>query len=1261
MNYDYESLGPERFQLFCQSLLNSEFPRSQFYPIGQPDGGRDAITYYKRNSSSDEFRVFQVKFVRKDDKLTTEWLEDILKKEHKKINALIKKGAKEYFILTNLTGTSHLDSGTIDKVNQILKKYIYIPSYCWWRNDLNIKLDVNWDLKWIYPELFSTNDLLRIIIENRLSSDNRERRFNAINSYIADQFDTESKVKFKQIELQNNLLDLFIDVPISPKSQGNISHKQNHLFNLLSRIGPDIKHLKDLGYNIKSNLERYYEDEEGFVGASTFFLSELIQQYSCPIVLEGGPGQGKSTITQYICQVHRSRLLNKVEELKKIPTHHLKSPIRLPIKIDLRDFASWVSNTNPFKISGENENLQTKNKSLDSFIAAHIEHYSDIEFDVNDLHELLKISKLLLVLDGFDEVADINLRQEIVNVITKGIRRIKTFSADIQVIITSRPAAFINSPSFSKDEYEYYFLDSVNSGLIEIYSDKWIKSKQLSNKEGAEIKKILKEKLTQPHIKDLAKNPMQLAILISLIHTKGYSLPDKRAAFYDSYIEVFFNRESEKDATVRTYRDLIIELHQYIAWIIHRDAELGSNGRIRQDKLVELLENYLLNEEHDTTIARRLFDKMAERVVALVSRIEGTFEFEVQPLREYFCAKYLYSTAPYSPTGKEKNGTKPDRFDAMAKNFYWLNVLRFYCGCFDKGELPTIIDRLIELTEDENYQYISHPRELSAILLSDWIFAQYPKLMKEVVKILLNGLGLRTLLSSDMGYSYRSSEISLPHNSGRDEIVNECFSLLKTYPPKDYSLELINIILSNDNGKIQEIWEKEIINKKGNSLINWITYGLYLRIIHRLEDSKLLSLFEDKKNLSKKVFILIQAGKGVFVESIPDIAEKISENALNGSTENSPTSKLDCFISFFWRTLDPNLFFSIINNSENIPCLKLLNRHFYFESYKEDLNFPKTPFLNNLNTSKYQTFLSLMFKELSKTSKYWNQSFEPWEIIIEKGSSIFGERCAFYNIVSIGASIKIDPDGISDLDSLFDQEKPLIKRARFARLKSKNMTWWKTQFNNIQTTNNAYFYLIMIITWASTSTISKLINQISQCIEKLNDEEFYTLYLNLKKICNINMQNAHYKNYENIDITHYRLNTKLLKILAIKLKGKNLIDFRDHYLKDYNGSDIDIFSMLEETALDGIINAKDIEKNLMIVKNCYTNGILSERRIYEFEIMRQHYGESKLDPKYAKLILTEPSHYPRFLVQIAESSFKNQILKNIKSVKDIATEENWFN
>ena len=67
------------------------------------------------------------------------------------------------------------------------------------------------------------------------------------------------------------------------------------------------------------------------------------------------------------------------------------------------------------------------------------------------------------------------------------------------------------------------------------------------------------------------------------------------------------------------------------------------------EKLRTLLIDYLSTEGYKKSLVDDLLVCMIERVGALVSRVEGTYEFEVQPLREYFVAKHLYVTAPPSP------------------------------------------------------------------------------------------------------------------------------------------------------------------------------------------------------------------------------------------------------------------------------------------------------------------------------------------------------------------------------------------------------------------------------------------------------------------------------------------------------------------------------------------------------------------------------------------------------------------------------------
>jgi hypothetical protein len=87
---------------------------------------------------------------------------------------------------------------------------------------------------------------------------------------------------------------------------------------------------------------------------------------------------------------------------------------------------------------------------------------------------------------------------------------------------------------------------------------------------------------------------MQLAILLSLIQTRGGSLPDKRTALYDNYVELFFNRESEKSDVVRDHRDLLIDIHRYLAWVLHAESQTKQDrGSVTADRLRELVTDYL--------------------------------------------------------------------------------------------------------------------------------------------------------------------------------------------------------------------------------------------------------------------------------------------------------------------------------------------------------------------------------------------------------------------------------------------------------------------------------------------------------------------------------------------------------------------------------------------------------------------------------------------------------------------------------------------
>ena len=188
--------------------------------------------------------------------------------------------------------------------------------------------------------------------------------------------------------------------------------------------------------------------------------------------------------------------------------------------------------------------------------------------------------------------------------------------------------------------------------------------------------------------------------------------------------------------------------------------------------LREAIRTYLETEEHDSQLAGELVKGTVERVGALVSRVEGMFEFEVQPLREYFAARHLYQTAPYSPVGHARKGTRPDRFDALARSFYWTNVTRFFCGFYDVGELGSLVDGITELNDKSKYNLINRPRRLAMMLLSDQVFSQAPKAIKRLIAFIAAEPGFQRLTSASTQQLRR--DMSLPAKAGGSALFVAC-------------------------------------------------------------------------------------------------------------------------------------------------------------------------------------------------------------------------------------------------------------------------------------------------------------------------------------------------------------------------------------------------------------------------------------------------------------------------------------------------------
>lgn len=1248
MDYLYENLGEDRFQELCQSLLLRELPNVQCFPIRQPDGGRDAVAYIAPIKGSGQiepsFIVFQVKYVRKPlaEDEPHKWLINILNNEVPKLVSLIPKGATSFYLLTNIPGTAHFEVGSIDKVNQIMSDSfsgLNISSYCWWRDDLNRRMDNATDLKWLYPEIMGGADLLRLIIESGLTEE-KERRALAIKTFLRKQYTDDEDVRFKQIELQNKLLDLFVDVPLA------IQH---------STTSP----AERLQYSITRNISRLCRTPNTQVGAATALLNRPVQESIPQIVLEGAPGQGKSTLAQYVCQVHRMRLLGETEALSKLPEEHRRDSIRLPFKVDLRDLATWFSKQDPFTPE-ENKDIPDQwAPSLEAFLAAQVHfHSGGVEFSVSDLHAVIKLSSVLIVLDGLDEVADLSQREEVVKQIISGVNRLRDVAASLQVLITSRPTAFTPSVGFPDDQFPHLQLDSLTQPLILSYAEKWNRTQKLSSRDAANVIRIMKQKVELPHLKDLARNPMQLSILLSLIHTHGASLPDKRTALYDGYVALFFKRESEKNEVVRDNRDLLVDLHRYLGWYLHSTSEKeASKSRIGYDALQKLLKEYLISEERGDSSVADLFTAMKERIIFIVSRVQGTFEFEVQPLREYFAARHLYVTAPYAPSGSNRKGTLPDRFDGIAPSPYWLNVVRFFAGCFDKGELPCLVDRLRYLSERAEYRLTNHPQRLAVILLGDWVFSEDQRSTRVTVDFVLSGVGIRHPLAGRRSfYVDREEPLALPSKCGREELVKKCFAILRSEPNEDYAQEVINLIITNaTKEEIDIFWRDEVIKCSELNFTKWLWHGHQLGSLPTSPLNFIQQIMIGKQLSPRRAGALLQAGHADYLMESEERIETTIRGILNETiiirrrssdvmSQLSQTLDVYRYIVAFRETRPEPLHHLArlyVLNSEEIPGQKPIIHH------------------DSEALRKCAEFIDLARIESNRSAVEWATNLEPWSNLVERSRLLWGEEWVNLRFANFAAGIKSSSTTCKEFPNLLDHTKPLCSRVRYARLRAGNPQWWSEQFRLANTSIDKLLVSLVFLSWASIATTIKLSEQVGEFLDKLSQEEWNKVSEGLMM------------GYWSISKRSFGNNSAPLpdhmsnRLVAGVGSSLNINDAQllySKYLYNYLGDDISVLEFCAATSIKvAQDNASTWIHSLKLIRKLYRQGIIADAHtLYNTPYYHRRYKDP-LPVEVARQIAGQPNNYPRNLVFAASERCQVEAeQKFLIPVDDIARQERWF-
>jgi hypothetical protein len=363
-DYNLHGLDPRTFQQLVQALAIREIASGVVVYGDGADGARDATFEGKMNYPSltnpwDGYVVVQVKFQQKSNGNTQKdgaWACKHLKADLDKfVNNPSQYRVPEYYLfVTNVDLTAVPSTGTEAQVRKILNDYaskIGLRGYdIWDGTKIRRYIDTHRDIAKTYGGHTTTGDVLA---KMQAHIDDLQPNFDQIISeylqgeLIADQY-ARLREAGSAAERRPSLARVFVDIPAAetPHSDPTEARSNPNSCDFVKQTLRAAALLMDR----KSILARQANSGRA-PGKAT--------PEDGRIVLIGGPGQGKSTLSQFICQIYRAALLkdrtsdtlsesalDALEVFTKQCSQdnfELPSSRRFPVRIDLKNFADSLA------------------------------------------------------------------------------------------------------------------------------------------------------------------------------------------------------------------------------------------------------------------------------------------------------------------------------------------------------------------------------------------------------------------------------------------------------------------------------------------------------------------------------------------------------------------------------------------------------------------------------------------------------------------------------------------------------------------------------------------------------------------------------------------------------------------------------------------------------------------------------------------------------------------------------------------------------
>ncbi|WP_460697310.1 NACHT domain-containing protein [Nocardia thraciensis] len=462
------------------------------------------------------------------------------------------------------------------------------------------------------------------------------------------------------------------------------------------------------------------------------------------LVILGGPGQGKTTVAQLICQAYR------VAQLQDVPDDSLTAEARKfrngftgdligKLGIDVPVMRRWPCQV---RLDQYADALAvTPGLSLLEHIADRMSRVATGTITGMQLGSWLHRWPWAVVLDGLDEVPESRTRATLLQRVSDFRIDVKASKSDVLLVVTTRPQGY--AAEFSAAEFREVRLRGLTPGEAVRYAERLAAARYPDDPDRRDqmLHRINDAAADNEVTSLLMRSPLQITIMALLLE-RQHRAPRHRFELYRGYYETVYNREAAKDtpdaATLQRHKPHIDALHARAGLVLQARAEHEGDAEsmlteddLRGESFTLLTDEGFDDDEADER-SRRMVQLAQRRLVLLVPRPDDGVGFEVRTLQEYFAARALLSVYETSVTL---------RLMSLVPSLHWRDTWLFAAGEIfaERHALrDAVLSELIAVNQEDKVSLVCLPAARLAIdLLAENVADASPRFQKSLAGMAL--------------------------------------------------------------------------------------------------------------------------------------------------------------------------------------------------------------------------------------------------------------------------------------------------------------------------------------------------------------------------------------------------------------------------------------------------------------------------------------------------------------------------------------------